>query len=341
MLPAPRGGTRGARLAVAFLVGVTATLTSVSVAHAEPAPGFVTVLFGRMQWTTIDGTCAALPNAVDLGTVKQGLDARGIRGTGIVITSWTAQDRFRCLAGTTKVPGWNRIVSWHADGWSFVSGGTHADMTKLTYAEQWRESCGSLRIFGRQGIDASGMFAYGNNRYTDAIQADPVSRCFAFGRRYSGSLNHRSTSGPLRYAHVHSVNGGKCNDPTLACYTKQYRSHHRYWSPLAMAARIRVAENTWYALQFYRFVRRSYAGQRYAWNCTGPDWRKHFTSHSELYCYRDFVLVMDALERAMRRGVVVTDPGTVANAWGRSTATRRSAPAGTREADELKGPPAG
>jgi hypothetical protein len=298
-------------------VALAASLVPESVAHSEPAPGFVSVMFGRMQWTTTDATCAALPDAVDLGTAKRALDARGIIATGVVITSWTARDRFRCLGGTTKVLGWNRITAWHDDGWSFVSGGTHVDITKLTYAEQWEESCGSLRVFARHDIDASGMFAYGNNRYTDKVQADPVGTCFGFGRRYSGYLNHRSTAPPLWYAQVHSVNGGKCNDPTLACYTMRYHSPHRYWSPFAMAARIRVVEDTWYALQFYRFVRGAYAGARHAWNCTSDDWRKHFTSHSELYCYRDFLLVMDALERAMRRGVIVTDPATVAEAWGR------------------------
>jgi hypothetical protein len=305
------------------LVALAASFASVPVARAESTPGFVSVMFGRMQWATVDRSCTALPNTVDLGTVKQALDVRDIHATGIVITSWTAEDRFRCLGGTTKVPGWNMIAKWHADGWSFVSGGTHADMTKLTYAQRWKESCGSLPAFARHGIDASGMFAYGNNRYTDKIQADPVRRCFDFGRRYSGSLNHRSSAGPLWYAHVHSVNGGKCNDPTRGCYTRRYPSPHRYWSPVAMAARVRASEDTWYALQFYRFVRRSNAGPRYAWNCRGSDWRKHFTSHSELYCYRDFMLVMDALTRAVKRGVVVTGPASVADAWGRSRATRR------------------
>ena len=316
------GRRRAAASTAAVVVALAASLTSVPVARAEPAPGFVSVLFGRMQWATVDRSCTALPNTVDLGTVKRALETRDIPATGIVITSWTAEDRFRCLGGTTKVPGWNTITKWHADGWSFVSGGTHADMTELTYAQRWNESCGSLPVFARHGIDASGMFAYGNNRYTDAIQTDPVRRCFDFGRRYSGSLNHRSSAGPLWYAHVHSVNGGKCNDPTLGCYTKRYPSPRRYWSPVAMASRIRAAENTWYALQFYRFVRRSSAGPRFAWNCKGPDWRKHFTSHSELYCYRDFLLVMDALARAAKRGVVVADPATVAEAWRRSTATR-------------------
>ena len=312
-------GCRPGRWTASLVIALAMSLNLVTVARAEPAPGFVSVMFGRMQWTTTNQMCRPLPNAIDLGTAKRALDSRGIRATGVVITSWTAQNRFRCRGGTTKVPGWNKITAWHADGWSFVSGGTHADMTKLTYVEQWRESCRSLRVFARHGIDASGMFAYGNNRYTDEIQADPVSRCFRFGRRYSGYLNHRSTAAPLWYAHVHSVNGGKCNDPTLACYTKQYASPRRYWSPLAMAARIRAVEDTWYVLQFYRFVRRSHAGARHAWDCTSDDWRRHFTSHSELYCYRDFLLVMDALKRAMTRGVVVTDPGSVADAWGRST----------------------
>jgi len=89
-----------ARWTASLLVALTTASNAVGVARAEPAPGFVSVMFGRMQWTTTDHTCAALPATIDLGTVKRALDARRIRATGIVITSWTAKDRFRCLGGT-------------------------------------------------------------------------------------------------------------------------------------------------------------------------------------------------------------------------------------------------
>ena len=286
-------------------------------ASAEPAPGYVTVMFGRMQWVTTK-QCQPVPNTVDLGRAKSDLDARGIDATGIVIPIRMPETGIRCFNGYTTHPGWDTVTAWKDDGWSFVSGGTHVDMTTLSYAQQVEESCGSLDDFSARGIDASGMFAYGANRSTSQIQADPVSTCFEFGRRYGGGPNQRATTGAPWFANVHSVTGGKCNDPELPCYTAQYASNFHYHSPVQMAAKVAAAPDTWYAMQFYRFVDGAYTGPDLRWDCTSADWRRHFTSHDELYCYGDFLRVMDALEAAIGSGVVATDPETVATAWGRS-----------------------
>ena len=309
-----------ALLSVALLPGVAA---------AEPAPGFVSVMFGRMQWTTTKA-CAPVPNTVDLGQAKTALDARGIDATGIVITNRLQETGISCFNGYTTHAGWDTIQDWHADGWSFVSGGTHKDMTTLSYAQQVAESCGSLSAFSTRGIDASGLFAYGGNRYTTEIQTDPVSTCFEFGRRYGGGPNERATTTAPWFAKVHSVTGGKCNDAALPCYMDQYVSNFRYHSPAQMVTNVQRAPDTWYAMQFYRFVQGSYRSADFTWDCTSSDWRAHFTSHDELYCYNDFLTVMDALETAMANGVVVADPETVANAWGRSVGgTDTAAPTAT------------
>ena len=71
---------------VAACVAGGASVASLPVAGAEPAPGFVSVMFGRMQWTTVDATCTPLRNTIDLGVVDDALRARDIRPTGIVIT---------------------------------------------------------------------------------------------------------------------------------------------------------------------------------------------------------------------------------------------------------------
>ena len=297
-----------ALLLIALLPGVVA---------AAPSPGFVTVMFGRMQWSTTF-QCDPVPNTVTLGQAKQALDARGIDATGIVITDRHQETGINCFNGYTTHVGWDTIEQWHADGWSFVSGGTHRDMTSLTHAQQVEESCGSLTGFASRGIDATGMFAYGGNRYTTEIQTDPVSTCFEFGRRYGGGPNERATTTAPWFAKVHSVTGGKCNDASLPCYTAQHVSNFRYHSPAQMVANVQRASDTWYAVQFYRFVEGAYQSGNLAWDCTSADWRAHFTSHDELYCYNDYLTVIDALEDAMANGVVATDPETVANAWGRS-----------------------
>jgi hypothetical protein len=302
------------------LVLMFTSVLAPGVASADPTPGYVTVLFGRTQWVTVrssSGTCEQVPNTVTLGEAKGDLDARGIHATGIVIPNRTPESGLRCFGSVTQ-PGWDTLLSWQADGWTYVSGGTHANMTTLTYEQQVEESCGSLEDFTARGIDASGMFAYGNNRYTTEIQTDPVSTCFEFGRRYAAGTNQRATTGPPWFAGVHSVNGGKCNDPGLPCYTTQYVSPYRYHSPDQMAANVAAAPDSWYAVQFYRFVDGAYSSSDFTWDCTSADWRQHFTSHTELYCYRDFLRVMDALQAAVANGVVVADPETVANAWGRS-----------------------
>jgi hypothetical protein len=287
----------------------------------ETGPPFVSLLFGRMQWVStrsVDGQCRPLPNTVDLGTVKASLDARNVDATGIVIVDRTREQGFRC-AGYTMHPGWDTLMAWHAEGWRFVSGGTHADMRTLTYSEQWYESCGSLAVFTEHGIDASGLFAYGGDRLDAEAQEDPVSTCFEFGRRYDELPNERATVGPPWWALVDSVNGGMCNDETLPCFERQFRAPTRYDSPHEMASElVGAAPDTWTALQFYRFVTGSYSDGTYAWDCTSPDWRHHFTSHTEMYCYDDFSIVADAYRTAIDGGAVLADPESVANAWGRS-----------------------
>jgi hypothetical protein len=76
----------------------------------------------------------------------------------------------------------------------------------------------------------------------------------------------------------------------------------------------------WNVAQFYQFVEgaRQVTGDPYnAWDCTSPDWRQHWTARAELYCFVDFLGAVDQIEGQ----VVVTDPATVAEAWGRVPAT--------------------
>ena len=67
----------------------------------------------------------------------------------------------------------------------------------------------------------------------------------------------------------------------------------------------------------HRSVTGSFSGTHSSWDCTSPDWRQHWVSRNELYCYSDFLQVMDAAQAAVASGAVVTDPHSVALAWGR------------------------
>ena len=338
---------RGRRSLAAGALAIAAivALPGVDVATAQGTPpGFVSVIFGRTQWVTtatIGGQpCTPVTGGVTLDVAKAAMDARGIPGTGIVITTRTPATGLACFNGYTLHPGWDLLQDWHADGWAFASGATHADVTTLDYEETLEESCGSLPTFQDHGIDATGLFAYGNNSWTNAAQADPVSRCYAYGRRYTSfSPNVRSDLVSPWMQKTHSVNGGNCNDASLACYTGG--ATYRYHSPVALAAQMRAAPDTWFAVQFYRLVQGKGTYSGHAWDCTSADWRRHWTSKGELYCYADFLMVMDALQAAVATGAVrVADPATVADAWGRTlappptggarlTATTLSCPPGT------------
>jgi hypothetical protein len=305
---------------IASLVVATAGLLPVPASGQAGPPGYVTISFGRMQWVATAGpTCSPIPGTVDLGVVRRAMDARGIAGSGVVIPTRTPETGFRCSGGYTTTPGWDLLSDWHEDGWRFTSGGAHLDVRTLNYEQTLAETCGWLPAFAAHGIDATGMFAYGDNSWTTAAQADPTSRCFAYGRTYQAwSPNVRSQMAAPWFLKTQSVNGGRCNDPALACYTRSTPST-RYQSPAQMAQAMSAAPDTWTVLQFYRFVDGASSGTSPSWDCTSSDWRKHWTSQTELYCYGDLLRVLDALQAAVAGGgVQVADHLTVAAAWGRT-----------------------
>jgi hypothetical protein len=293
---------------------------SASAAHRS---GYVTILLGRTQFTTVGKNCEPLASTVDLDRVAADLSARGLNAVGTVVVDRTNESGFACWGGFALQPDWRWIERRYANGWRFVSAGmTYTDMTTLSPAARRAESCGSLDAFAAHGIArADGLFAYPNNHFTDAMQAKPVSRCFSYGRRYD-TIEHANVRDEMHapwFARTYSVNGGTCNDPTLTCYTSTGPNTpvYRYASPEALAAAVHTVPRTWFMAQFYRFVTGSRSGPGLTWDCSSPDWRQHYTSRQEVYCYEDFLAIMDALRDATATGVTVTDPATVAAAWGR------------------------
>ena len=85
-----------------------------------------------------------------------------------------------------------------------------------------------------------------------------------------------------------------------------------YRSPLNLLRALRyLGVDDWLTLQSYVFVTGNRPGE---WNCRARSWRDHWTADVERYCWGDYLRIL----RAIPAGVTVTDPKTVARAWGRS-----------------------
>jgi hypothetical protein len=290
-------------------IGVMATLLA-SVAGLLPAgsvgaeePAFLTLLFGRTQWVSTEG-CTPMPNTIDLGQVAQELSARGLTATGLAVTTATQDTARYCQPDIGLHANWSDLAALRDTyGWTFDStGAQHRNMLTLTPEQQWQESCGSLTALRNHGHDRSGgLFGYPNNRYDATMQANVVSTCFEFGRRYFGAADPTVTTqasaladGGLQW--TLSVNG---NMPT------------RYTPPPFLAQMMNPDPGEWAAVQVYRFVTGAYSGSGSSWDCTSPDAADHWSSRAELYCWDDFLWALDRIGA----DVVVTDPLSVAEAW--------------------------
>jgi hypothetical protein len=311
-------------------VGRFAAIFAVVVLVLQPAttqaasPPFLTLLFSRTQVTSAT-QCTPLPQAVRLDTaVAPELKRRGHKGTGTLVLRFTGERALQCYADRDRnghiVRGGAILgASWAAAGrlrdrfgWAFVSHSrSYRDMTRLAPAQQHAESCGTLPAFRAHGHNrADGLFAYPNNRFTASIQRNVVSRCFDFARAYGGGINTRAAVSRSWLVHASAVDGGACNIAALQCY--RLRTPQRYASPAALGSRVaRLSQNQWMILQGYRFVRGQVLGR---FDCTGADWRSHWTTSTEEYCWSDYLKVLDRITRSTR----VVDPKTVAVAWGRA-----------------------
>ena len=283
-------------------------------ASAAATRPFLTIAFGRTQWVTTS-KCVPLANTVNLGAVADAMAQRGLVGTGNVVVGRTLEHDQLCWKGYTLHPSWDQLaVLRDTYGWTFISASvTYPDMTTLTPDEQWTESCGSLPAFEAHGHGrAWGLFAYPNDRRTDEIQSGVVSTCFAYGRTYVGGRNRRWTMAEPWFQKTNDISGGKCNDPTLPCYT--LGTPKRYRSRSAIATLFDVLSNEWVVVQMYRFARGRRLSGVPSWDCTAADWRAHWTSESELYCWNDFRWALDRIPS----NVATVDPATVAEVWGRT-----------------------
>jgi len=291
-------------------------------APPPPAPPFVTILFSRSAMTVADA-CVENPLGVvptDI-VVAPELARRGYAATGTVQTGTTMDDTRACLHYQQSLVGSWADLAMLRDvyGWSFVSHSRNRlNLPALSPLRKQAQTCGSLSDLRAHGhLRGDGLFAYPNNlaTYTPELQMNYVSKCFAFGRLYGDGVTVRATATAPPYVQsTVSVNGGRCNDPVLPCALLS--TVVNYSSPDVLAARASaLAPDEWLTLQWYVLVDGAREGY---WDCTSPDWRAHWAMDAERYCYADFLRVLDAIPA----GAVVTDPLTVAQAWGRTNYAR-------------------
>jgi hypothetical protein len=254
-----------------------------------------------------------LANGVALDQVAQFLKTSGRSAVGNVVISSTGAGGRKC-GSTALYANWSDLALLRDTyGWSFMSAGQeNRVMTTLSRDEQRAESCGSLHELRSHGHwKAWGLFAYPGNEYTFDIQADVVSTCFAFGRRYGSTANSRSGMAFPWFQKTASVNGGRCTNTALPC--SNLNTRYKYASRATVLTYLSAQAGQWRVAQFHRLVTGRFNGGQ-KWDCTSPDPRDHWTSHTELYCWPDFVWVVNHLPASVR----TTDPASVAQAWGRS-----------------------
>jgi plastocyanin len=285
----------------------------------NPSSRFLTLLFGRTQWVTT-ARCVRMANTVSLNEIADEFRRRGLIGTGAVILDRTKDTSQYCYAGFSTYPTWTELATLRDSyGWQFVSAGKrYTDVTKLSPADQQDVICGSLPAFAAHGFTrAWGLFAYPNNKRDQTVQANVTSKCFSYGRTYSGGTNCRTCTASPWFQRTNSVNGGACNNSALPCYSYKPSngSPHHYTTPQRLAAMMNVPTGSWTVIQMYRFVTgaRSTSSGGFSWDCTSTDSNSHWTSQGELYCWTDYLYALDSIPTTVR----VTDPATVAEMWSR------------------------
>ncbi len=329
-------------MAVALLAGLAwgASFAAAPGAGAAPLPpgddvamtaplttSFVTLLFSRSEVAAADQV-PCVPDERNVatleGVVAPYLSSLGYAGTGTIQTGTTRQSTGYCTHyGETSAISWDgasRLARQYA--WHFVShSATYpTNWAKLSPARIQAETCGSAATLDAHQLPgAHGLFAWPSNSFVDAIQTSYVSRCFAFGRQYSWIPTTAALAlTPPYYQHTKGMNGGACNDPTLACYTLKAQGNAGHYNlPSAIIARMRsLKPGDWYTIQFYLLVTGTsptYSTNKTAWDCTSSNPKQHWTNDNERYCWSDFQQIV----RAIPPSFVVTDPLTVAHLLGR------------------------
>ena len=158
------------------------------------------------------------------------------------------------------------------------------DMTTLPPLSRSTSRAGPSTSWGRGHHDAWGLFNFPNDKQ-DAASRAVVLSCFAFYRLYGSGINDLSTLQSTRELSVETVDGGRCNNPALACYATRARRQALRPAERPRRPVLQPAAGQYNLVQFYRFVdgQRGTLSDPAAWDCTSSDPRDHWVSRIEFY----------------------------------------------------------
>jgi hypothetical protein len=294
--------------------------------------GYVTILFGRAQWETMDESC----NNVNANTKTLGNVGTYLNGLGYVADAETVIDYAQDATNGTPCQTANDYATWAQlsnlasnDGWGVTSETLdYPTPYSALEGDAAAETTGTKTTLASEGFGASdpGMLSYPDNLYYDSggtagsntpVQVNNVEGNFSWGRTYAGFRDTEDGELYEGFQSTFSVNGGAVGtcDAQFNCTG--------YDSPTELEQQVAVLPaNTWTSVQFYKFVTGSGSfmddHQLWQWNCTGAA-STHYTWTAEVYCYNDFQSFVGAIGEDNSNGTSsfeVTTPTVVGAAWG-------------------------
>lgn len=301
---------------IARWLAVPLLLVTVAVMGAPARAGigqYATILFARAQHQSTSGSnCTALPGATTIFDAAGWLKSQGLSATVSVVVQRTAESTRTC-AEYTNFLSWSDLARLRDQyGWSALS---HTlTSSQLNLANAAPETCGSLPAFDARGhTRAWGMLAYpavGGDPSQDPTTHDVINACFAFMRQYGVGLTPRANAtGPPRTVSTLAVSGGRCANLSRACSKLEVPFSY---TPLSGLTRVLTPpQNAYGVVQFYRLVTGAKLTGTVRWDCRSTSWADHWTTESEVFCFKDFKTAGGARSPY----VEITDPATVAEAW--------------------------
>jgi hypothetical protein len=315
---------------------------------------WLTIHFGRSIWGVAgeDGAlCAAYDDPVN-GTVFLDETAEFLDGHGYSAQGSVPFGQFDPNPAVRLCP-WRGVMSASLNDlamlrdtydWTFVADSIgplpsnpvdRPNIVSLTCEDQITTAAASLAELERLGHRrAWGLFADPGNSVTDPIRDAITSRLYTFTRKYGGNLAQneitkaKALSGD--WARFQSVTGGRCNDPSATCYDHHIEmgTDSRYERPDYVYPFMVATPGNWRGIQFYRFVRGTHLPAGYPgtagspagsaresyWDCSSPNPDRRWTSRDEMYCYVDFVEVIERLADEHPE-IVTADAAHVATSW--------------------------
>jgi hypothetical protein len=311
-----------------LVVGAAIVMTNIFANQPAQAqsPSYVTIQFGRAQQGGCTTTGKPIPGFETLAETAQDMLVQGaltghtsMPGTAAVVVKYATEAADRCSSGGFLYADWADLKALHTTyGWQAISASQTYDTHLATDppATQFAQTCATLPEFQAEGFDSAwGLFAWPDATSTVAMQLNPVSTCFAYGRQYATGGNYEADVQSPWFQNSANVEGGRCNDSTQPCYPiAKGQLKRRYENPATFESLLtNETLGEWVDLQFYRLVTGAGSSGKVSWDCTSPNWEDHWTSQLEIYCQNDF----DAILHAIQPSAVVTDPATVATSWGR------------------------